>query len=94
MNLGNIEYNLEIEKIIKEINKIKAKKILLQLPDGLKPLSLEIIRELKSKFKADKKEPEFFIWSGSCYGACDTPLEAEKLGFDLLVQFGHSKWKD
>ena len=33
------------------------------------------------------------LWAGSCFGACDIPLELERLGVGLLVQFGHSEWR-
>jgi len=80
------EYDLELGRIVKEIKKEKARKVLLQFPDGLKPYAVSIVNRLKEKVNA-----EFFIWFSSCFGACDTP----KLdGFDLLVQFGHSPWKN
>ncbi len=78
-----MKYNLELNKAIEEIKKIKAKTVLVQLPDGLKPKATEIIKELEKNTKA-----KFFIWLGSCYGACDIP----KADVDLLIQFGHSKW--
>jgi len=83
------KYDLELNKIIKEINKIKAKKILLQFPDGMKPYSLAIVSYL------EKQLPKtcFFIWQGSCFGACDTP-QVNKKDFDLVIQFGHSPWKN
>ncbi len=82
-----MEYDLEIDNLVKEIKKEKAKLVCLQLPDGLKPKATEIVRELKSKVDCD-----FVIWCGSCWGACDTPLGLKELKFDLLVQFGHSAW--
>ena len=33
-----------------------------------------------------------FIWLGSCFGGCDIPVEVDKLGVDLIIQFGHSDW--
>ena len=33
------------------------------------------------------------IWLGSCFGACDVPLQVERLGVDLLIQWGHSTWR-
>jgi 2-(3-amino-3-carboxypropyl)histidine synthase len=81
-------YDLEIEKALKAIEKEKAKKVLLQLPDGLKPSAKQIVDYLK-----EKSDAEFYIYMGSCYGACDFPQHAEKLGFDLLIAFGHSTWK-
>lgn len=82
------EYELEISKIIKEINKEKAKLVLLQFPEGLKPYSTVIADEIEEKTKTD-----ILIWLGDCFGACDVPLEVEKIGVDLIVQFGHSEWK-
>jgi len=79
-------YDLEIKKAIKEIKKQKAKKVLIQLPDGLKPYATEIVDEIHENTNA-----KCFIWIGSCYGACDIPPVKEK-DFDLLIQFGHSKW--
>jgi len=88
------EYELEIEKIAETIIKQKAKKILLQFPDGLKPYSTiihdKIIKELKNQKYGERVK--IFIWLDSCFGACDIPLETERLGIDLIVQFGHSSW--
>lgn len=80
-------YNLELDKVAKQIKQEKAKLVCIQLPDGLKPKATEIAKQLKQKSGS-----EIIIWAGSCYGACDTPLGLEKLGVDLLVQFGHSAW--
>ena len=81
------KYNLELGKIVSEINKEKAKKVLIQLPDGLKPNATAIVDYLK-----DKTNAELVIWSGSCFGACDVP-QVNGDEFDLIVQFGHSVWK-
>ncbi len=82
------EYDLELEKIISAVKKNKAKLILLQFPDGLKPYATTIVDYLSEKTKA-----EFVIWIGSCYGACDTPVLPKKIEkeIDLVIQFGHSK---
>ncbi len=82
----NSIYDLEINKIINTIKKNKAKKVLLQFPEGMKPYSTIIASEIEKKAKC-----QCFIWLGSCFGACDIPLEADKL-IDLIIQFGHSKW--
>jgi len=81
------EYELEIPKIMRIIKKKKAQKVLLQFPDGLKPYSTVIANEIENKTGCN-----CMIWLGDCFGACDVPLEVEKLGVDLIVQFGHSKW--
>lgn len=92
------EYELELDKIIKNIKKNKAKRVLLQFPDGLKPYACVINDKLENMAKEEGKgklklKTEFFIWLGSCFGACDVPVEAEKAGIDFIVQFGHSAWK-
>jgi 2-(3-amino-3-carboxypropyl)histidine synthase len=92
MNKRTIEelerkYSLELEKIIFEIKKNKAKLVLLQFPDGLKQYATAVVDFLEKKTKA-----EFLIWFGSCYGACDTPegIERIKPKIDLTIQFGHN----
>lgn len=81
-----MEYNLELNKAIKEIKKQKAKKVCIQLPDGLKPKAQEIADKIE-------KQTQVFIWLNSCFGACDVPEHIKKLGIDLLIQWGHSEWK-
>ena len=80
-----MEYGFEINRIVKEIKKNKAKRVCIQLPDGLKNKALEIQMEIEEKSKA-----KVFIWLGSCFGACDVP----KLDgiVDLLIQFGHNDY--
>lgn len=84
----NEKYDLELEKVIKEIKKAKAKLVLLQFPDGLKPYSIAVVDFLRERTKA-----EFLIWMESCYGACDTPVGIERLKpkIDLVIQFGHNE---
>lgn len=81
------EYELEIPRIVNSIKKQKAKLVLLQFPDGLKPYSTIIAKEIERKAGC-----ECIIWFESCFGACDVPLEAERLGIQMIVQFGHSPW--
>ena len=83
-----MNYDLEISKVVEKIRKEEAKIVCIQLPDGLKPKAEEIQEELENKTSA-----RVLIWGGSCYGACDLPLQVERLGVDLLVQWGHSEWR-
>ena len=78
-------YELELEKVIKKIKKLKPNTVLIQLPDGLKPKAKEIADEIEQKTKATP-----IIYLASCYGPCDTP---NVKNIDLLIQWGHSKWK-
>ena len=79
------DYNLELEKAAEEIKKNNAKLVCIQLPDGLKPKAKEIQEYLEKNTNS-----KIVIWLGSCWGGCDIPLQVEKLGVDLLVQWGHS----
>ncbi|MBU2561248.1 MAG: diphthamide synthesis protein [Nanoarchaeota archaeon] len=81
-----MEYDLELQKAAELINNEKAKKVCIQLPDGLKPKAKEMVDFLQAETKA-----KIFIWAGSCFGACDTPTLPKE--FDLLIQWGHSEWK-
>lgn len=83
------KYELEIERIVKTILKEKAKKILLQFPEGMKPYATAICDEITKRIG---NKCECFIWLDSCFGACDVPVEVSRLGVDLIVQFGHSNW--
>ncbi len=82
------KYDLELERVTLEVKKSKAKLVLLQFPDGLKPYATAVVDYLK-----EKTNSEFLIWLGSCYGACDTPIGIEKLNpkIDLVIQFGHNE---
>ncbi|MDD4877517.1 MAG: diphthamide synthesis protein [Candidatus Nanoarchaeia archaeon] len=76
-----MEYDLELERVAKEIKKKKAKEVCIQLPDGLKPRATEIAEYLEKNTKA-----KITVWAGSCFGACDIP----NIKADLLIQWGHS----
>jgi diphthamide biosynthesis enzyme Dph1/Dph2-like protein len=84
--LDNLEekYELELDKILKEIVKQKAKSVLIQLPDGLKPWAVPITDYLEKKSFAVVR-----IFLGDCFGACDVPNSET----DLIIQFGHAEWK-
>ena len=77
-----MEYDLELKKAVNEIKKSKAKTVLIQLPDGLKPEGTSIVKFLEKNTNA-----KIFLWLNSCYGACDIP----EVKVDLLIQFGHNK---
>lgn len=82
-----MKYDLELAKVVAKIKKQKAKLVCIQLPDGLKPKATEIAFFIEKNTNA-----KCLIWLGSCYGACDIPTQLENK-VDLLIQFGHSKWK-
>lgn len=82
-------YDLELNKIVKTIKQKKARKVLLQFPDGMKPYSTVIADEIEKQAGC-----ECLIWLGDCFGACDVPnADNLKPKIDLIVQFGHTGWK-
>jgi 2-(3-amino-3-carboxypropyl)histidine synthase len=83
VSISDIEkkYDLELEKVVREIKKNKAKTVLLQFPDGMKPYSTVIAAEIEKRTKV-----ECMVWFGSCFGGCDIP---HVNNVDLVVQFGH-----
>ena len=81
-------YDIDVDEIIRKIRDEKAKNVLLQFPEGLKAYSTAFVDEMKPKLR----DVNLVIWFDSCFGACDIPIESERLGIDLIIQFGHSKW--
>lgn len=81
------EYDFELNKIISEIKKNKAKLVGLQFPEGLKDRAVEIANAVE---KETKTKTVTFI--DPIYGACDLrEQDAEKLGLDMIVHFGHTE---
>ena len=84
----NEDYDLELDKVVIEIKRRKAKKILIQLGEGLKPRAIEIQEHVRKQLG---NECQVYFWLNSCYGKCDIPeiLDSKKNDFDMLIQFGH-----
>ena len=84
----NKKYDLELNRVISKIKKEKAKIVLLQFPDGLKPYATSVVNYLRKKTNT-----EFLIWLGDCFGACDTPVLSKEIEkeIDLVFQFGHNE---
>jgi 2-(3-amino-3-carboxypropyl)histidine synthase len=80
------EFDFEEERIKQEIAKLGAKRVLLQLPEGLKPEGPRLAKIIEGTGAVP------IISADPCYGACDLPTaEAERLGIDLIIHFGHAK---
>jgi len=75
-------YDFQLQKISGEIKKRKAKKILIQLPEGLKQHAPQILDELQ------KTGVDIVLSGDPCFGACDLRNLDD---FDLCIHFGHSK---
>jgi len=80
-----LSFDFEEERIKKEIQRLGAKRVLLQMPQGLKPEATKLAQVV------EQAGAVAIISSDPCYGACDIALtEAEELGADLVVHFGHA----
>ena len=78
-------FDLEENRLKREIAKRNAKKVLLQLPEGLKPEATRLASVVEEAGAVP------LILADPCYGACDLALEeAKALKADLIVHYGHS----
>ncbi|MEM2691138.1 MAG: diphthamide biosynthesis enzyme Dph2 [Candidatus Bathyarchaeia archaeon] len=79
-------FDFEEERLKQEIAKYEAKRVLIQLPDGLKSEGPRLAKIV------EKAGALPIVSADPCYGACDlATAEAESLGVDLIVHYGHSK---
>jgi 2-(3-amino-3-carboxypropyl)histidine synthase len=79
-------FDFEEERLKQEITRLNAKRVLIQLPEGLKPDAPRIAKLV------EKAGALPIVSADPCYGACDLATsEAESLNADLLVHFGHAK---
>jgi 2-(3-amino-3-carboxypropyl)histidine synthase len=80
-------YHLELGRVVEEIKGRGAERVLLQLPDGLRPLAFQTVKALR-----DGTGAQVFVSGDSCYGACDLAVnQARELSADLIVHYGHSR---
>ena len=80
-----MSFDLEQQKLKKELIKRKPKIVLLQLPEGLKSKAHHLTAVIEEAGALP------IVSSDSCYGACDLAItEAKTLGADLIVHIGHS----
>jgi len=80
------QFDFEEERVKQEILKLKAKRVLIQLPEGLKPEAPRLAKTV------EKSGALPIVSADPCYGACDlATTEAESLGVDLIIHYGHSK---
>jgi len=78
---------INLERAIAELKELKAKKILLQIPEGLKTKVEGIIADLK------KEGFEVITTMDPTFGACDIKSsEAKQFGCDALLHLGHNSF--
>ncbi len=79
--------DFEKEKLVKELKKRKPKKVLIQLAEGIKQNSIELLEPF------NELGIEAIFSGETSWGACSPAVqEAEALGADLIVHFGHAEF--
>ncbi|HZD12648.1 MAG TPA: diphthamide biosynthesis enzyme Dph2 [Candidatus Binatus sp.] len=88
MTANDSMFDLEEEKLLSEIEGRGARKILIQLPDGLKQEGPRISDMIRRKTGA-----EVYVSATPAWGACDLSIDAAlRLKADLLVHYGHNEF--
>jgi len=73
-----------MKKAIKKLKMLKARRVFVQFPDGLKLRIQDIVKEL------EKSGFQVITCLEACYGACDIrENEAKILGCDSILHIGH-----
>lgn len=76
--------NIDFDRIKEDMESLKPRIVLLQLPSGLKRKAEKVAEALEKRYGC-----EALISGDSCYGACDVPVASMKL-VDAIIQVGHS----
>jgi 2-(3-amino-3-carboxypropyl)histidine synthase len=80
-------YDLEEARLIDAIKKRSPRRVLLQLPEGLKPHAAKLAGRLQTATGA-----EVLVSGDPCYGACDLALhQMKEVHADLLIHMGHAE---
>jgi 2-(3-amino-3-carboxypropyl)histidine synthase len=79
--------DFETNKLIEELKVMKPKRVLVQLPEGIKQNAFDILREVEALGIE-------VIFSGeTCWGGCAISVdEARNVKADLIIHFGHSEF--
>ncbi len=81
-------FDLDEDRLLAEITGRGARRILIQLPDGLKNEGTRLAGLVRGKTGAD-----VFVSAVPAWGACDLSLDAAtRLKADLLVHYGHNEF--
>jgi len=81
--------DFELDKLDKELQTRKPKKVIVQLPEGIKQNAFEIVQRIK------KHNIEVLVSGETAWGGCCVSLEeAKNFEVDLIIHFGHAKFID
>jgi 2-(3-amino-3-carboxypropyl)histidine synthase len=89
MRIETESYDLQLSEAVEQIRTANAKRVLVQLPDGIKPYA----NRIQEGIQRELPDVDLVFWADSCFGACDAPIHVRHLGFDLLLAFGHAPWR-
>lgn len=82
------KFDFDLKKVASEVNKKAPKRVLVQLPEGMKMYAYEIADYLDKNTKT-----EVIVSGDSNWGGCDIAVdEAKNVKADLIVHFGHAKF--
>lgn len=80
-------FDLEEDRIVEELKRRSARRVLLQMPEGLKSKGFELAKEIERRAGV-----EVIVSGDPCYGACDLALyPMERVQADLLIHVGHAE---
>jgi len=80
------DYDFDVDRIVRFIKDTGARKILMQLADGLKQYSVRL-----SEIIEERTGCTCIVSADPCYGFCDVAEdEADRLDVDAIVHIGHS----
>lgn len=79
------DYDFRLDYLCEFIARGGYRRVLLQLPEGLKPFSWTVAEEIERRCNT-----EVVVYGDPSWGACDVPfLEALRVGAGLIVHYGH-----
>jgi 2-(3-amino-3-carboxypropyl)histidine synthase len=89
--LDLIGYRIDLDNVIKSINKNDYKTVVLQIPEGLKTQVKKIV-----DYFEERTNSQILIHGQSCFGACDLikPDDYSDIDIDAVVQIGHTSIPD
>lgn len=81
-------YDLELDAVTSKISELGVSRVLLQLPDGMRPFAVQLVTAFNEATGAT-----VFLSGDSCYGACDVAIDqAKALNVGLIVHYGHTQF--
>ena len=79
-------YYIDLEKAVNKINKNSYKRVLIQIPEGLRTHYSKFVEFLEEKTNA-----EVIISADPCFGACDIPIyDLKNLEIEFVIHIGHT----